>query len=450
MKPGKLFISALLTFGAASLFAQTGAQDGSRFGKGEDSIRCINNISLYEPYAKAKNYKDALEFWEIAYNECPASGKNLYINGVKIVEWQIQQEKDPAKRKALVEKLMGVYDNRMKYFGNDAQWPSVRILGNKAVDYLAFNGADADKALAYKWLTESIEGMGAKSSPEVIKDWVITSEALYKADNSLREQYINNYLKGIELLDAYKATAKGGMVQYSEQVKTLLNQQFALSGAADCDALQSMYAPKIEENKDNIEFLKSTISLLRRSKCQESEAYFQASNYAHRIEPTMESAVVMAKQALKKDDVATAIKYFQEAATMATEAADKAEIDLSIASLYFKQRNYSAARSYALKSLENDPNNGTPYILIANMYAADARNIYPNDPIMAQAVFFAAVDKLEKARSVDPSQASQINSLISSYRAHFPKNEDVFMHQDLEKGKTITIGGWIQERTVVR
>lgn len=450
MKPGKLVFSALLTFGAMSLFAQTGAQDGSRFGKGEDSVRCVRNISIYEPYAKAKNYKDALDAWQLAYNECPAASKNLYINGVKIVAWEIENEKDPAKRKALVEKLMGVYDNRIKYFGDDRQWPAVRILGNKAVDYLQYAGNDADRALAYKWLTESIEGMGDKSSPEVIKDWVMSAESLYKANNDLREQYINTYLKGIEYLNAYKAIAKGGMVQYTDQVMTVLNQQFALSGAADCDALQAMYAPKIEENKDNIEFLKSTISLLRRSRCQESEAYFAASNYAHRIEPTMESAVGMAKQALKKDDISTAIKYFQEAATMATEASDKAEIDLSIASLYFKQRNYSAARTYAIKSTENNPNDGTPYILIANMYAADARNIYPNDPIMAQAVFFAAVDKLEKARSVDPGKASEINSLISSYRAHFPKNEDVFMHQDLEKGKTITIGGWIQERTTVR
>ena len=281
MKSGKLIISALLMMGATSLFAQTGAQDGSKYGKGEDSIRCIKNMSLYEPYAKAKNYKDALEFWALAYEECPAASKNLYIYGVKILEWQMQNEKDPAKRQELINKMMNLYDNRIKYFGNDAQWPANRILGNKAVDYLALMGDKADKKQAFQWLNESIKARQGQSSPEVVKDWVLTSEEFFKANPSLREEYINHYLEGMGYLDTYLATAKGGMVQYTEQVKSLLSQRFAASGAADCDALQAMYAPKVKENKDNIEFLKSTIALLRRSRCQESDVYFLASEYAH-------------------------------------------------------------------------------------------------------------------------------------------------------------------------
>ena len=108
MKPGKILFTAIMTLGASSIFAQKGVDDGSRFGKGQDSINCIRNISLYEPYAKQKQYKDALDAWELVYAECPASSKNLYIYGAQIIEWQIKEEKDPAKRKALVEKLMGL------------------------------------------------------------------------------------------------------------------------------------------------------------------------------------------------------------------------------------------------------------------------------------------------------------------------------------------------------
>ena len=58
----KLFlVPALFAVGAIPMFAQTGAQDGSRIGQGEDSIRCIRNISIYEPYANARQYKDAVE-----------------------------------------------------------------------------------------------------------------------------------------------------------------------------------------------------------------------------------------------------------------------------------------------------------------------------------------------------------------------------------------------------
>jgi tetratricopeptide (TPR) repeat protein len=450
MKSVKLILSALLTCGAASLCAQTGLQDGSQYGKGEDSIRCIKNISLYEPYAKAKNYKDALPFWELAYAECPASGKNLYINGVKILDWQISQTTDATERQKLIDKLMGLYDNRIKYFGDDAAYPASRLLGMKATAYLGYMGDNADYAMAYKWLSESVNELGASTSPEVVKDYVSTACKLYKANPNDRELYLNAYLKGIEYLNGYLTTAKPAMAEYTEQVKTFLNTEFALSGAADCDALQEIFAPKVAENKDNIEYLRQTLSLLRRANCKESEVYFAASEYAHRIEPTMESAMGLGQQAFKKEDYAQAASYYEEAAKYATEADDKADIYLTLASINYKRRNFPQARTYALRSLENNANQAAPYILIATMYGHSARDIYPDDPIMAQAVYFAAVDKLEKAKAAEPAKASEVNSLISSYRQHFPSVQDVFMHQDLEKGKTITIGGWIQEKTVCR
>ena len=56
----------------------------------------------------------------------------------------------------------------------------------------------------------------------------------------------------------------------------------------------------------------------------------------------------------------------------------------------------------------------------------------------------------EKAKQVDPSVAEEANTLISSYRAHLPSTEEIFMHPDLEKGKPFTVGGWIGERTTIR
>ncbi len=49
----------VLSLGTTASFAQTGASDGSRFGHGEDSIRCLKNISIYTEYVKTNNFKDA-------------------------------------------------------------------------------------------------------------------------------------------------------------------------------------------------------------------------------------------------------------------------------------------------------------------------------------------------------------------------------------------------------
>ena len=101
---------SMMSFGA---YAQKGVDTGTPFGHGEDSVRCITNISLFVPYAKAGNYKDAVEFWKIAYNECPGAHKDIYLYGVRIMDWLIGNEKDPAKRDALINDLMTVYDKRV-------------------------------------------------------------------------------------------------------------------------------------------------------------------------------------------------------------------------------------------------------------------------------------------------------------------------------------------------
>ena len=41
-----------LSVGATATFAQKGVEDGSRFGHGQDSIRCLQNISIYTEYVK--------------------------------------------------------------------------------------------------------------------------------------------------------------------------------------------------------------------------------------------------------------------------------------------------------------------------------------------------------------------------------------------------------------
>ena len=290
MKVRNFALGAVLVLSTGISVAQTGVQSGTRFGHGEDSIRCITNISLYEPYAKTRNYAEALPYWEIAYTECPAASKNLYINGVRIVEWQIINEKDAAKRKELVDKLMGVYDNRMKYFGNDRAYPTSRLVGMKAAAYLKFMGKDADKKVAYDWLTESVAAFEGGSQPEIVKDWVWTMDGMYRENNELRSDYIDVYLKGMDYLDTNIANNDSVKGAYATQVKDATTQLFATSGAADCQAMQDLFGPKIEENKDNLDYLKKTVNLFRRSRCVETDAYFAAAGYAHKIQPTMEPA----------------------------------------------------------------------------------------------------------------------------------------------------------------
>ncbi len=452
MKIKVLLLALGCTMGTLGAYAQKGVDNGTRFGSGEDSVRCVTNISLFVAHAKSGNFKDALNFWKIAYNECPAATKDIYLYGVRIVCWQIENEKDPAKKAQLINDLMAVYDNRVKYFGNDRKYGKDWIVGNKAEDYIKYAEANLDANKLYDWTKEIVDEKAQKCPAKVVSFYMFASLKKMQADPNFKDQYIQDYLKSAGILDAQIQAAAGN----EKKLKTLnayksnVESGFANSGAADCETLQNVYAQKVEEKKTDLDFLKQTISLLRRSRCQEVPVYFAASGYAHAIQPTSESAMGLAKQAVKKQDYATAIKFFEEAAKLETDVATKAEDFYMIALLTFEQKNYSKAREYCRQAIAANGSYGAPYLLIGKMYAATAKSVYPNDGVLARAVYFAAIDKFTKAKSVDSSCADEANSLISSYRAHLPSTEEVFMHPDLEKGKSFTVGGWIGESTVVR
>ena len=454
MKIKVLLLALGCTMGTFGAYAQKGVDNGTKFGSGEDSVRCITNISLFVPYAKAGNFKDAYEFWKIVYDECPASTKDVYQYGVRIMGWKIAQEKDAAKKKALIDDLMAVYDKRVKYFGNDKRYGKDWIVSRKVQDYFAQTGENADYNLAYGWLKEIVNEKGENCEALGLSLFAFSSMKKMVADPNFKEQYIQDYLVASNGLDAQIKAAQAANNKKEEDnltaYKSGVDGQFANSGAADCETLQNLYAAKIEENKDNLDYLKETVSLLRRMRCQEIDAYFAASSYAYKLEPSAEAAVGMAKQAVKQKDFETALKYFEEAANLETDPATKADDFYSMALLSFEQNGYSKARQYCQKAIEINPNYGAAYLLIGKMYASTAKSVYPGDGVLARAVYYAALDKFEKGKQVDPSVAEEANSLISSYRAHLPSTEEIFMHPDLEKGKAFTIGGWIGERTTVR
>jgi tetratricopeptide (TPR) repeat protein len=451
---GCLLVAGLWTtiIGAS---AQKGIDNGTPFGSGEDSIRCVTNISLFTPYAKINNFQDAYPYWKQAYEECPGATKDLYLYGVKIINWQISEEKDPARQAALIEELIALYDQRIKYFGKDSRYGKDWIIVRKVQDYLRLKGDDnADATLIYGWLKEVLDEYREKTEGVGISLYMFASyKLLQKNTDAHKAQYIEDFLKCSTLFDTQLAAAKAANnekeVTSLEALKSGIEAGFANSGAADCATLESVYGKKIEENKSNLNFLKESITLFRRAGCQENEFYFTAAGYAHQIEPTAESAIGLGNQAFKKQDYETAEKYFTEAISMATEDETKADIYFIIANIAYIHKNYSKSRQNCLKAVEANPKLCKPYLLIGNMYAATASST-SDDPVIRKCAYYAAVDKFERARQADSSCAEEANRMIATYREHFPSKEEIFMHPDLKEGATISIGGWIGERTVIR
>ena len=70
-------------------------------------------------------------------------------------------------------------------------------------------------------------------------------------------------------------------------------------------------------------------------------------------------------------------------------------------------------------------------------------------PLMAKAVYWAAADKFQKAKEVDPSMTAKANEMIREYSKAFPTSEDAFFYNVFE-GDEYTIECWINETTKAR
>ena len=132
---------------------------------------------------------------------------------------------------------------------------------------------------------------------------------------------------------------------------------------------------------------------------------------------------------------------------MEADNAKKAEMSYAAAGAMFGAKKYSQVKSYCYKALEFNPEFANAYILLAQAYGSSPR--WSDEGALNRCTYYVVLDKLQRAKSIDPSVAEQANELIRTYSAHLPESQDLFM-LGYKKGDRITVGGWIGESTTIR
>lgn len=443
MKLNRMLLVAALGLLSTAAYAQTGKASGTPFGHGQDSIRCRQSISLFTSLGKTGNYQDALEHWKKAYDECPASSKNIYIIGSKILHWRLEQAKDPAAKKAVLEQLLKLYEDRATYFGDDDKMPVDKIMLAKTKDYLTIAGKDADYTKIYAWLKPAIAQAKGASAPEALYYYTFASRSVAMRDTTKIENYIKDYLEATGFADEALAAAgeDAAARKLVEDFKNPMDAEFAQSGLAGCDLLTKLYtSDKIDEHKADKAYLTTTVALFQAAGC-DAPAVFRASRYLFDIEPTANAAMGLAGEAISSGKYAEASEYLNKAIALAKTSSERVKCYEVLIQLSLKQGNHGQARTYANKVLAENPNSGQALIVLAQSTANSASSFFPGDPVKQRCVYYLVINKLRRAASVDPKVAGQANRLIASYQRYLPSAQDIFMHPELKKGSTLNIGG---------
>ena len=451
MKMKMLTALFALSLSATAVFAQKGVEDGSQYGHGEDSIRCLQNVSIYQAHVKQNNWEAAYGPWKTVITETPWVRVTIYTNGAKILRNLIAKEKDGAKQKEYFNELMQLHDQRIQYLDklnsiSKSKTTRGEIISAKAHDYLSMGGQDMNAA--YDLFAEAVELEKQNAPYYVLMEFVDVSARKTKTNEAHKEKFVQDYINASGYAnEAFNAATKESDKKNLQVAKENIDAHFINSGVATCDNLQAIYAPKVEANKTDLEYLKQVVKVMKMLGCTEAEVYFAASEAAHAIEPTAETAIGCGYMYYKKGDMNKCVSYFDNAIELEQDITKKADYYYTTASILFANKQLSKAKQYALKSIELNGSNGKPYILIANMYASSPK--WSDEAALNKCTYFAVIDKLQKAKSVDPSVAEEANKLIGTYSAYTPKNEDLFFI-GLKKGDSVKIEGWIGETTTIR
>ena len=420
------------------LFSVAPASAQSKYGA--DSIGCIKNLSLYGEYYKQNNFKDAIKSWRRVFADCPQASKNVYIHGAKMYKDLIETEKNDALKSKLIDTLMLVYDNRIKYFGEEG-----KVLGSKGIDMLRYRQSDFQPA--YDVLKKSIEIEKNKSSASVMSSYYQSVIFMLGAGKFTKEQALVEYTAVMEIIDAN--LAKKADDKYFISAKEIVNRLLIDEVKPDCPLMVGLLQPQYDKAPSDPELLKKIISTLE-SKCDDSDLYLKAVVSLAEIEKSPTSYANIAKMYYKKGEKDKASDFYEKAVELETNNVAKSK--LLYESAVVVSSNLGKSVSLCNKAIAANPANGDAYLLLARHYVSGSKSCAEGNEqaaFITKAVYWAAVDLCQKARSADPSVASDANGLIASYSAYFPNNEEIFF-QGLKEGDSYSLSCWFSATTTVR
>jgi len=477
----KRFVLIAIAFGMAiSVNAQNAT--GSKYGT--DSVACVTNISMYREYYKqweAAKYapeafsNEMVTAWREVFLNCPRASQLVYTNGEKIMDYFIRT--NPSQKNAYIDTLCMLMDTRAQAFPIDPKTKNsqvANIMGRKGLLIYTYNPKRYEEA--YNVLKDAVALDPTQLQGAYIDAYFRATIDMVNNEKTEKMTVINVYQELSEVLDDnIKVLAEGVMQleeaktdaqdagdteaiagfdkQIEKNEKSINNNKVTKSNIdnlfqpfASCDDLIKVFTIKMEENPDDVTLLKRITTILDKKDCTDSKLFLDASVKLNELEPSPESAYNLGIKFFKDKKYSDATTFFEQATK--TENNDrKYRAYRNLAFCYQNMGSFSKAREIARRAAQVDPTAGEPYLIIAQLYAESAKQF--SGEIESKAVFWAAVDKCQRAKQIDPTIAERANSMIRAYSAAFPSMETIFFN-DYSEGQSFNVGGWIGETTTIR
>jgi len=445
-----------MAFAGEPSLKYTPQDDGSKYGK--DSVTCVMNLSLYREFYKqwkSSKYKnsainDAIVSWRKVYASCPRASQNIYVDGIKMLKYQVKVSKDDTEKNAYIDTMLMVYDARIKYFPIKHKSDKSQVgelLGRKGVDL--YKQRPSAYVQAYEILKRSLDLEKGNAKGPVCVYYFRASAKMAQKGDADTANVVDDYDMIMDIVDAnvkkYTVQEKSKQINEWENIKGNIENTF--EPFANCTDLVRIYQKKYDQAPKDVDLLKKITKILEKKKCHDSPLYFEAVVALHHSDASPESAYLIGKMMINQERFKEAIPYMEEATKM--EDLDKADdAFIYLAKTFRALDRLPESRKYALKAIELNPNWGEPYAFIGDLYAMSATKCGDND-LTKKVAYWAAVDMYRKAKQVDASLTDAMNKKINTYKVYFPPTELLFFY-GINEGDTYTVECWINRDTKVR
>ena len=430
----------------------------------QDANNCDVNLSLEHDQVSARNYDEALKYWNQLIKDCPKHSEAIYADGTKIYKAKLKaakKAKNEAEIKQYANKLLELYDKWLTFF--PASKNVAKIYHDKGLVML--NNKIGSKEELYNIFKKGYDLNKDKfTNPKAIYGYFDAAVHLYKNKKLSFEDLINHYNdltgsidKMVEkytvIMEELQKKEDAGELMKKEEKKlkairknlpvysiVAKNMDKILGELGDCTHLVPLYKRTFEANKNNASWLRKAAGNLSKKDCSNDPIFEKLVIQLDKIEPSYSSSYFLAILMEKKGKFDKAVFYYKKAISLTDKAYDKAKIYYRLAKLAKRRGQKGQARSYAQKALQFKPSMGAAYLLIANLYASSA-NSCGNDEFSKRATYWLAASMADRAAKVDPAIAKSARKRAAAYRAKAPSKTDVFMKG--MAGKKVPMKCWI-------
>ena len=213
-----------------------------------------------------------------------------------------------------------LYDQRMELFPSTSKKPNnrCRILAYKATDYYRLYKKDG-AAVANAMFKESIDCLGAASSPATLSTYYVTSFYAMKRMEDDAEakaklgEMLTEYLTLMDYLDQGIAAAtdagKADDVEDYEKAKGNLDEVFI--AIAQCEDMVPVLSEKVAADSANFELKQKVLRLLNQKDCTDNDLYLPVAIDVHNETPSHPSAYAIGNEQAKVENFSEAFAYME-------------------------------------------------------------------------------------------------------------------------------------------